>query len=161
AAGRRATELVAHGDEYTPIGRVVDEKAIVNAVVALLATGGSTNHTLHLIAVAAAAGIELTWDAFADLATVTPLLTRMYPGGGRHGRAHRRAARRRAAAPGRAHRGRAGPGPLPVRARAEGRRADLGGARRGQRRPRRAAAGRRPVRPRRGHPHAHGQPGPR
>jgi len=81
AAGRRVTELTAHGEEYTPIGRVVDEKAIVNAVVALLATGGSTNHTLHLIAVAAAAGIELTWDDFADLAKVTPLLTRMYPGG--------------------------------------------------------------------------------
>jgi len=81
AAGRRAVEITAHGDEYTPIGRVIDEKAIVNAVVALLATGGSTNHTLHLIAIAAAAGIELTWDDFADLAKVTPLLTRMYPGG--------------------------------------------------------------------------------
>ncbi|WP_093172076.1 phosphogluconate dehydratase [Sinosporangium album] len=81
AAARRVVELTAHGREYTPVGRLVDEKAIVNAVVALLATGGSTNHTLHLIAIAAAAGIELTWDDFADLSAVVPLLTRMYPNG--------------------------------------------------------------------------------
>ncbi|GAA5069639.1 phosphogluconate dehydratase [Thermocatellispora tengchongensis] len=81
AAGRRAVEITAHGAEYTPVGRVVDEKAIANAVVALLATGGSTNHTLHLVAIAAAAGIELQWDDFAALSKVVPLLTRMYPNG--------------------------------------------------------------------------------
>ncbi|CAM3863415.1 phosphogluconate dehydratase [Nocardiopsis rhodophaea] len=79
--GRRVTGLTALGDHYTPIGEVIDERAIVNAVVALLATGGSTNHTLHLVAVAAAAGIELTWDDFAALSEVVPLLTRMYPNG--------------------------------------------------------------------------------
>ncbi|MFC3997482.1 phosphogluconate dehydratase [Nocardiopsis sediminis] len=80
-AGRRVTGLTALGEHHTPIGEVVDERAIANAVVALLATGGSTNHTLHLVAVAAAAGIELTWDDFADLSTAVPLLTRMYPNG--------------------------------------------------------------------------------
>jgi phosphogluconate dehydratase len=81
AAGRRAVEITAHGPEYTPLGEVVDERAIVNAVVALLASGGSTNHTMHLVAMAAAAGIELTWDDMADLSKVVPLLTRMYPNG--------------------------------------------------------------------------------
>ncbi|MBB6171754.1 phosphogluconate dehydratase [Nocardiopsis mwathae] len=80
-AGRRVTGLTALGENHTPIGEVVDERAIVNAVVALLATGGSTNHTLHLVAIAAAAGIELTWDDFAALSEVVPLLTRMYPNG--------------------------------------------------------------------------------
>ncbi|GAB2460312.1 phosphogluconate dehydratase [Streptosporangium sandarakinum] len=81
AAGRRAVALTAHGAEYTPVGRVVDEKAIVNACVALLATGGSTNHTMHLVAIAAAAGIELLWDDLAALSKAVPLLTRMYPNG--------------------------------------------------------------------------------
>ncbi|TKK85328.1 phosphogluconate dehydratase [Herbidospora galbida] len=81
AAAKRVVELTAHGDEYTPIGRVVDEKAIVNAVVALLASGGSTNHTMHLVAMANAAGITLTWDDMAALSKVVPLLTRMYPNG--------------------------------------------------------------------------------
>ncbi|WP_062348839.1 phosphogluconate dehydratase [Herbidospora yilanensis] len=81
AAARRVVELTAHGDEYTPIGHVVDEKAIVNAVVALLASGGSTNHTMHLVAMANAAGITLTWDDMAALSKVVPLLTRMYPNG--------------------------------------------------------------------------------
>ncbi|MBV2366281.1 phosphogluconate dehydratase [Streptomonospora nanhaiensis] len=81
AAGRTVTGLTALGDRHTPIGEVVDERAITNAVVALLATGGSTNHTLHLVAVAAAAGIELTWDDFAALSEAVPLLTRMYPNG--------------------------------------------------------------------------------
>ncbi|MUL40670.1 phosphogluconate dehydratase [Streptomonospora sp. PA3] len=80
-AGRAVTSLTALGESYTPIGEVVDERAIVNAVVALLATGGSTNHTLHLVAVAQAAGIELTWDDFAALSEVVPLLARMYPNG--------------------------------------------------------------------------------
>ncbi|MEU6998259.1 phosphogluconate dehydratase [Nonomuraea sp. NPDC046570] len=81
AAGRRAVEITAHGPEYTPVGEVVDEKAVVNACVALLATGGSTNHTLHLVAMAAAAGIVLTWDDLAGLSKVVPSLTRMYPNG--------------------------------------------------------------------------------
>ncbi|GAA4509556.1 MULTISPECIES: phosphogluconate dehydratase [Nonomuraea] len=81
AAGRRAVEITAHGAEYTPIGELVDEKAIVNACVALLATGGSTNHTLHLVAMAAAAGIVLTWDDLSCLSKVVPSLTRIYPNG--------------------------------------------------------------------------------
>ncbi|GAA4901329.1 phosphogluconate dehydratase [Streptomonospora salina] len=80
-AGRAVTGLTALGGQYTPVSEVVDERAVVNAVVALLATGGSTNHTLHLVAVAQAAGIELTWDDFAALSEVVPLLTRMYPNG--------------------------------------------------------------------------------
>ncbi|GAA4096388.1 phosphogluconate dehydratase [Actinomadura miaoliensis] len=83
AAARRVLELTAlNGDDaYTPIGEMLDERAFVNGVVALLATGGSTNHTLHLVAMAAAAGIELTWDDFDELSAVTPLLTRLYPNG--------------------------------------------------------------------------------
>ncbi len=75
AAGRVATQGCA------PIGELVDERALVNGVVALLATGGSTNHTMHLVAVAAAAGLSLTWDDFADLSAVVPLLARVYPNG--------------------------------------------------------------------------------
>ncbi|MFI6602621.1 phosphogluconate dehydratase [Nonomuraea sp. NPDC050536] len=81
AAGRRAVEITAHGGEYTPVGELVDERAIVNACVALLATGGSTNHTMHLVAMAAAAGIVLTWDDLACLSKVVPSLTRIYPNG--------------------------------------------------------------------------------
>ncbi|WP_067482452.1 phosphogluconate dehydratase [Actinomadura hibisca] len=81
AAGRRVLELTDLGDHYTPVGELLDERAFVNGVVALLATGGSTNHTLHLVAMAAAAGIELTWDDFDELSKVTPLLTRLYPNG--------------------------------------------------------------------------------
>jgi phosphogluconate dehydratase len=80
-AGRRVLELTAQGGDYTPIGHVVDERAVVNGVVALLATGGSTNHTMHLVAIAAAAGIRLTWDDFAALSEVVPLLARIYPNG--------------------------------------------------------------------------------
>ncbi|CAO3429200.1 Phosphogluconate dehydratase (EC 4.2.1.12) [Azospirillum argentinense] len=75
AAARRVVDL------RTPIGEIVDERAIVNAVVGLLATGGSTNHTLHLPAIAAAAGIALTWEDFAELSAVVPLLARVYPNG--------------------------------------------------------------------------------
>ncbi len=82
AAAARVTEITATGTSYTPMGRVVDEKVIVNAVVGLLATGGSTNHTMHLVAVAAAAGISLTWEDFGDLSAVVPLLARVYPNGG-------------------------------------------------------------------------------
>lgn len=81
AAGRRVTGLTALGTEYTPVGEVVDEQAIVNGCVALLATGGSSNHTLHLVAIARAAGIILTWDDFSDLSAAVPLLARIYPNG--------------------------------------------------------------------------------
>ena len=78
---KRALEMTALGNDFTPIGHVIDERAIVNGVVGLHATGGSTNHTIHLIAMAAAAGIALTWEDFADLAEVTPLMSRIYPNG--------------------------------------------------------------------------------
>ena len=81
AAGARATEITPQGGEPTPIGEIVDEKAIVNACVALLASGGSTNHTMHLVAIARAAGITLTWDDLSDLSAVVPSLSRMYPNG--------------------------------------------------------------------------------
>src|SRR5690242_2446315 len=81
AATRRALAITATGNDYTPIGQIVDEKTLVNGVVGLLATGGSTNHTIHLIAMAAAAGIHLTWDDMAELSAIVPLLTRIYPNG--------------------------------------------------------------------------------
>ena len=69
------------GRRFTPIGRIVDERCIVNAMVALLATGGSTNHLIHWVAVARAAGIVIDWDDFATLSEVVPLLSRVYPNG--------------------------------------------------------------------------------
>ncbi|HVL75184.1 MAG TPA: phosphogluconate dehydratase [Noviherbaspirillum sp.] len=81
AGARRAVELAGQGKNYIPVGRVVDEKSIVNAIVALLSTGGSTNHTLHLVAMARAAGIVIDWDDFDKLSSVVPLLTRIYPNG--------------------------------------------------------------------------------
>ncbi|WP_134740974.1 phosphogluconate dehydratase [Nocardioides sp. 503] len=81
AAAARAVAITRQGGEPTPIGEVVDEKAIVNACVALLASGGSTNHTLHLVAIARAAGIALTWQDLSDLSAVVPLLARIYPNG--------------------------------------------------------------------------------
>ena len=80
-AVRSVLQLLPTGDNYTPIGRIVDEKAIVNAIIGLLATGGSTNHTIHLVAIAAAAGIRINWDDFSDLSAVIPQLTRIYPNG--------------------------------------------------------------------------------
>jgi phosphogluconate dehydratase len=81
AATQRAAAITGLGGDYRPIGRIVDERAIVNAMVGLTATGGSTNHFIHLPAIARAAGIEINWDDFADIAAVTPLLARMYPNG--------------------------------------------------------------------------------
>ena len=81
AAAARATAMTAWGEEFTPVGKIVDELAIVNGCVALLATGGSTNHTLHLVAIARAAGISLTWDDLSDLSAVVPLMARVYPNG--------------------------------------------------------------------------------
>jgi len=81
AAAIQATRITDLGTDYTPIGHIVDEKAVVNGIVALLATGGSTNHTMHLVAMARAAGIIVNWDDFDALSSVTPLLTKIYPNG--------------------------------------------------------------------------------
>jgi phosphogluconate dehydratase len=81
ASAKQAMTISTLGNQYTPIGKIYDEKAVVNGVVGLLATGGSTNHTMHVVAMAAAAGIALTWDDLAELSKVIPLLTRIYPNG--------------------------------------------------------------------------------
>ncbi len=81
AAAQRAVAITAQGGNYTPVGHVVDEKTMVNAIIGLLATGGSTNHTLHLVAIAKAAGIVIDWDDFNELSAVIPMLTRIYPNG--------------------------------------------------------------------------------
>jgi phosphogluconate dehydratase len=81
AATKRALALTSLGNEYTPLASVLDERAFVNGIVALHATGGSTNHVIHLIAMAQAAGIELSIRDFAELSEVVPLLCRIYPNG--------------------------------------------------------------------------------
>lgn len=81
AAAVQATRLTDLGDNYTPIGHIVDAKALVNGLVGLLATGGSTNHTMHLIAVARSAGYIINWDDFSEISNAVPLLTRIYPNG--------------------------------------------------------------------------------
>ncbi|WP_026190543.1 phosphogluconate dehydratase [Methylobacterium sp. WSM2598] len=81
AAAQRALAITALGNEYLPVGQLLDERAFANGIVGLHATGGSTNHTLHLLPMAAAAGITLTWEDLSDLAEVTPLLARVYPNG--------------------------------------------------------------------------------
>jgi phosphogluconate dehydratase len=81
AAARRAVEIGVKSNAYTPFAAVADEKSFVNGLAGLLATGGSTNHTLHLVAMARAAGILLTWEDFHDLSQVTPLIARVYPNG--------------------------------------------------------------------------------
>ena len=80
-AARRALAITAEGNEFTPAGEMIDERSIVNGVVGLHATGGSTNHTLHLIAMARAAGVVLTWKDISDLSDIVPLLARVYPNG--------------------------------------------------------------------------------
>ncbi len=80
-AVERALRMRAGGPEPLAIAQVIDEKAIVNGIVGLLATGGSTNHTLHLVAMARAAGIRIDWDDFAELSEAVPLLARVYPNG--------------------------------------------------------------------------------
>ena len=77
----RVLAMAAGGPEPMSMDRVVDEKAFVNGIVGLLATGGSTNHTLHLVAMARSAGIRIDWDDFAELSEVVPLLARIYPNG--------------------------------------------------------------------------------
>jgi phosphogluconate dehydratase len=81
AAARQILKLTALTEHYLPVGKMLEEKSFVNAIVGLLATGGSTNHTLHLVAMARAAGIVLTWDDFDALSKAVPLLTKMYPNG--------------------------------------------------------------------------------
>jgi phosphogluconate dehydratase len=80
-AAHRLAEITALAPDYMPIAQIVDEKAIVNAVVGLLATGGSTNHSIHLIAIARMAGVLIDWQDMSDLSDVVPLMTRMYPNG--------------------------------------------------------------------------------
>ena len=81
AAATRAVEIGAGSNAFTPFHAVADERSFVNGLAGLLATGGSTNHTLHLIAMARAVGIRLTWEDFDDLSRVTPLIARVYPNG--------------------------------------------------------------------------------
>jgi phosphogluconate dehydratase len=81
AAPRRAVEIGAGGNAYAPMAQVVDEKSVVNAMVGLMATGGSTNHTLHLVAMARAAGVAVAWEDFEAVSRVTPLIARVYPNG--------------------------------------------------------------------------------
>lgn len=80
-AALQATRITRFGPDYTPMGEMIDEKAVVNSLVGLLATGGSTNHTMHIISMARAGGIILNWDDFSDLSRVVPLLARVYPNG--------------------------------------------------------------------------------
>lgn len=81
ASARRVVDLVNGGSNYTALGHVLDERAIANGIVGLMATGGSTNHTMHLVAIARAAGIHITWDDFSDLSAAVPLVARVYPNG--------------------------------------------------------------------------------
>ncbi|NNE57623.1 MAG: phosphogluconate dehydratase [Hellea sp.] len=78
---RRAIQITHLGDQYTPAGKVIDEKAIVNGLVGLMATGGSTNLAIHMIAIARAAGIIIDWDDFSNLSEAVPLICRVYPNG--------------------------------------------------------------------------------
>ncbi|MCW2368594.1 phosphogluconate dehydratase [Sphingobium sp. B11D3D] len=81
AAVHRVASIGWDGDDYRPLGKCIDEKAIVNAAVGLLATGGSTNHAIHLPAIARAAGIVIDWTDLAELSAAVPLLARVYPNG--------------------------------------------------------------------------------
>ena len=81
AAVRRVLEIGWEGDDYRPLGKCVDEKAIVNAIVGLLATGGSTNHVIHLPAIARAAGVLIDWEDIDELSRAVPLITSIYPNG--------------------------------------------------------------------------------
>ena len=81
AAVHRLADIGRDGGDYRPLGRCIDEKAIVNAAVGLLATGGSTNHAIHLPAIARAAGVIIDWTDLDELSAVTPLLARIYPNG--------------------------------------------------------------------------------
>jgi phosphogluconate dehydratase len=80
-ATQRVLKMTRGAEDYKPLGYLVDERAIVNAIVGLLATGGSTNHTLHLVAIGKAAGVIINWDDFSELSKTVPLLARIYPNG--------------------------------------------------------------------------------
>jgi len=80
-AGKTILTMIDISGTYKPIADIIDEKSFVNAIVGLMATGGSTNHTIHIIAMARAAGIILNWDDFDEISKVTPLLCKMYPNG--------------------------------------------------------------------------------
>ena len=80
-AAQQVTRLTKANGSFMPLGEIVDEKSLVNSIVALHATGGSTNHTLHMPAIAQAAGIQLTWQDMADLSEVVPTLSHVYPNG--------------------------------------------------------------------------------
>ena len=80
-ASHQLARITALGSDYRPVGEIVDARAIVNGTVALLASGGSTNHSMHLVAIARAAGIILNWDDISDLSAVVPLLAKIYPNG--------------------------------------------------------------------------------
>jgi phosphogluconate dehydratase len=81
AAAQRAAQTTALGQDYLPFVEVIDERSFVNAIVGLMATGGSTNHVIHLVAMARACGLKVTWEDMADISRVTPLLARVYPNG--------------------------------------------------------------------------------
>ena len=81
AATQRAAQITAQGNDYRPMGEIIDERAVVNAIATLVATGGSTNHTIHLVAMAAIAGIHIDWTDISDISRATPLLARVYPNG--------------------------------------------------------------------------------
>ncbi len=80
-AAHQITRLTKQSGSFMPLGEIVDERSLVNSIVALHATGGSTNHTLHMPAIAQAAGIQLTWQDMADLSEVVPTLSHVYPNG--------------------------------------------------------------------------------
>ncbi|QDQ29052.1 phosphogluconate dehydratase [Chitinimonas arctica] len=82
AAAQRAAAITALGTEAIALAHVIDERAIVNGLVGLMATGGSTNHAIHMVAIAKAAGITIDWTDFDDLSAVVPLLAKIYPNGG-------------------------------------------------------------------------------
>ncbi len=80
-AVKRVLMITENSGNYVPVGEIVSERTIVNAIAGLLATGGSTNHTLHLVAIAAAAGIRIDWQDFSELSDAIPLMARVYPNG--------------------------------------------------------------------------------
>lgn len=81
SAAEQITSMTHMGESYTPLARIISEKSVVNAIVGLMATGGSTNETMHLVAIARAAGIRIDWNDFSEISDATPLLVRIYPNG--------------------------------------------------------------------------------
>lgn len=81
AATKQVAELTSLSSSYTPLAEIIDERSLVNGIVGLLSSGGSTNHAIHIIAIARAAGVIVNWQDMADLSEVVPLLCRIYPNG--------------------------------------------------------------------------------